>query len=91
MRTIEATPNYYNFPSPLLIGKTYYKEFKVKNFSLGACGFKIIEHHSNDENLEVTFDTYDYVLVEGEEKNIQVAISCSTIGKSKKASFIVEV
>jgi len=41
LRSISIEPNYFKFPSPLLIGKDYFKEFKIINSSEGVCSFDI--------------------------------------------------
>ena len=53
LRMIGIEPSFYKFPNPLLIGKQYMKEFKIKNFSNGVCTFTIEQKKRNADDFEI--------------------------------------
>ena len=88
-RSLNIEPDFYRFPNPLLIGKTYVKEFKIRNYSEGVCSFKIEHHNTNSKDLTIEMCPLEYTLSEGEEKVIKVNVSSDTPGKNKKSSYII--
>ncbi len=56
LRAIGIEPNFYKFPNPLLIGKRYVKQFKIKNYSRGVCTFVIEQFDTNNEDFKIDID-----------------------------------